>query len=134
MENPSTEHQKWFIYCDYSFCFIFIAEMVIKVLGLGFFGTTKETKRYSYFGDAWNRLDAFVVLISIICLIPVLGNLKMLRSFRAIRPLRLVARSDNAKIILSSLKGTIPQIINVSFFLLLIYSTFSIVLMHELKG
>ena len=50
----------------------------------------------SYLRDSWNRLDAFVVIASIIGI--VLPNVSVLRSFRALRPLRLLVRSKRMQV------------------------------------
>ena len=47
----------------------------------------------SYLRDAWNCLDFFIVVISVISMLPISGggdSLKGLRTFRILRPLRSV--------------------------------------------
>lgn len=50
--------------------------------------------KYSYLREtAWNKLDFFIVCISIVGMLPISGgsdSLKALRTFRILRPLRSV--------------------------------------------
>lgn len=49
--------------------------------------------KFSYIRDAWNKLDFFIVVISIVSMLPISGgsdSLKALRTFRILRPLRSI--------------------------------------------
>ena len=50
----------------------------------------------SYFRSNWNRLDAFVVVISLVAI--ALPQVKIFRSFRALRPLRIIVRSKKIQV------------------------------------
>ena len=76
---------------DIIFTIIFSIELILKVIGLGFINTDD-----SYLKDNWNRLDGFVVAVSLISLI--FRNLSILRALRAIRPIRVIIRSERAVI------------------------------------
>ncbi len=68
----------------------------------------------AYFESNWNRLDAFIVFISLCSLL--FPGLTFLRSLRAIRPLRIAARNPNVKIILSTLfSAIVPAIHSILF-------------------
>jgi hypothetical protein len=65
---------------------IFFIECVFKILALGFVLHSK-----SYLRDSWNRLDFFVVVVSIFDFTSAnSGFLKILRMFRMLRPLRSI--------------------------------------------
>ena len=67
---------------------IFLIECVAKIIALGLVIHPK-----SYLRDAWNRLDFFVVLVSVFDFTSVnSGFLKILRMFRMLRPLRSINR------------------------------------------
>lgn len=79
-------------YMNYVFAFIFNAEMIMKLIGLGY---------KQYFDDSWNIFDAFVVIATDIGLI--LNFLSagasfstaatVVRAFRIMRIIRLVRKS-----------------------------------------
>jgi len=118
-ENPYiTESDiKILIVADHVFAILFFIEMVLKLIALGGWKAKK-----AYFRSGWNKLDAFVVFVSLLALLlPI--QIKPLRSMRAIRPLRIVIRSKQIKVVLESLLRAIPAIANVfllvMFFLLI---------------
>lgn len=81
------------------FTAVFTVEMVMKVTAWGIRG---------YVSDAWNWLDASIVLISIISLLDFLDflrPLRALRTLRALRPLRLVSRYPALQVQASSPKS-----------------------------
>ncbi|ETO26027.1 hypothetical protein RFI_11108, partial [Reticulomyxa filosa] len=59
----------------------------------------------AYFTSNWNRLDAFVVFVSLLSLI--FPSITFLRSLRAIRPLRIAARNPRIKLVLNTLMAAI---------------------------
>ena len=79
-------------YLNYVFAFIFNAEMIMKLIGLGY---------KQYFDDSWNMFDAFVVIATDVGL--VLNFLSagssfstaatVVRAFRIMRIIRLVRKS-----------------------------------------
>ena len=67
---------------------IFLIECVLKIIGQGFI-----VHKNSYLRDSWNKLDFFVVLVSIMDFVPGLEKysaLKVLRTLRILRPLRSI--------------------------------------------
>ena len=50
----------------------------------------------SYLRSNWNVLDGFVVIVSLVAI--GLPSVKVLRSFRALRPLRVIVRSRNMRV------------------------------------
>ena len=77
---------------DVAFAAFFAFEMVSKQIawGLWFCGES------SYFRSNWNRLDAFVVIISLTAI--AVPQVQVLRSFRALRPLRIIVRSKKIQV------------------------------------
>lgn len=55
-----------------------------------------------------------------------LGKLRTLRVMRVVRPLRIVSRSENLKIAINALIGSIPQLINLFIFTILFFFLFGI--------
>ena len=67
--------------------------------------------RSAYLKSAWNVLDFFVVLVSVIALLAQdLPGLAPLRMLRILRPLRLLAQHGGMRVILESLVDSIPAV------------------------
>ena len=76
---------------DFIFNYLFIIECVLKIIALGF-----AMDGGSYMRDSWNRLDFFIVSISIIDMMLTntdIPALRVLRMLRMIRPLRVISHN-----------------------------------------
>ncbi|XP_055627097.1 sodium channel protein 60E isoform X2 [Toxorhynchites rutilus septentrionalis] len=106
---------------NFVFCLIFIIEMLLKWVALGF------TK---YFSSFWTILDFIIVFVSVFSLlIEENENLKVLRSLRtlrALRPLRAISRWQGMRIVVNALMYAIPSIFNVLLVCLVFWLIFSI--------
>lgn len=91
---------------NYLFAFIFNAEMILKLIGLG----------NQYFYSSWNNFDMVVVIgtdIGIILKFTSSGSsfssaATVVRAFRIMRIIRLMRSNENVKIILDTLVNIIP--------------------------
>jgi hypothetical protein len=123
---------------DIIFTMIFISEMVLKVISLGFI-----MDEGSYLHDNWNRIDFLIVIVSLIDLenlvnkfngsqagAGALGFLKVLRLLRTLRPLRFISKNVQLKLIITSLFDSIEAILGVLAIVLVIFFAFSIVGMN----
>jgi len=122
LENPynSPELLKIFYIGDVVFTSAFTIEMILKIIGLGLYKT-----KDSYLRDSWNQLDCFVVFVSLLSFIDFDGG-GILKAFRAVRPIRVIIRSKQVKVIVSSLWHAIPAITNVFLFCGLFWLIFGI--------
>nr|XP_032292108.1 sodium channel protein 60E isoform X3 [Drosophila virilis] len=106
---------------NFSFSLIFVLEMVLKWLALGF---------SKYFTSFWTILDFIIVFVSVFSLlIEENENLKVLRSLRtlrALRPLRAISRWQGMRIVVNALMYAIPSIFNVLLVCLVFWLIFSI--------
>ena len=103
------------------FNIVFMVECVCKIIAFGFING-----RHAYIKDSWNKLDFFVVLISILGMIPGLPNLSVLRTFRVLRPLRSLARAEGLKKIIGAVLDSIPDLYWVIVLLCFVLLVFSI--------
>jgi hypothetical protein len=123
---------------DVFFIFIFLFEMVMKIISLGF-----VMGEGTYLKDNWNRIDFIICCVSIIDLQGILGKyslgsessgslnfLRVLRILRTLRPLRFISHNVQLKIIINSLFDSIIPIGNVLIIVLVIIIVFSIVGMN----
>ncbi|XP_058466071.1 sodium channel protein 60E isoform X1 [Malaya genurostris] len=106
---------------NFAFCLIFIIEMLLKWVALGF---------AKYFSSFWTILDFIIVFVSVFSLlIEENENLKVLRSLRtlrALRPLRAISRWQGMRIVVNALMYAIPSIFNVLLVCLVFWLIFSI--------
>ncbi|XP_048366610.1 sodium channel protein type 5 subunit alpha-like isoform X2 [Sphaerodactylus townsendi] len=118
-------------YADRIFTYIFVLEMLLKLLAYGF---------KKYFTNAWCWLDFLIVDISVICLIATLfgfdhvAAMKSLRTLRALRPLRALSRFESIRVVVNALVGAIPSIMNVLLVCLIFWLIFSIMGVNLFAG
>lgn len=139
--DKNLELKRILYWTNFGFCLVFVIEMLLKWIALGF------TK---YFSSFWTILDFIIVfvsikpkinlktvLISFSCyqvsvfslLIEENENLKVLRSLRtlrALRPLRAISRWQGMRIVVNALMFAIPSICNVLLVCLVFWLIFSI--------
>ena len=112
---------------NYIFAFVFIAEVLIKIIAYG----------TRYFKDDWNNFDVLIALITIISMILAsttsvkLGpNTTIVRSFRIGRVFKLFRRNKSLKIIFQTFMLALPALANIGSLLLLIIFIYSIMGMY----
>lgn len=115
---------------NYIFAAIFLVECVLKLVAFGF----------SYFNNAWNKFDFFVVSASLFDVAleftdfsSASGILKVgpkiarvMRVLRVTRILRLAGKAESLQAILQTIMFSIPALANVFFLLMLIYFMLSV--------
>ena len=144
LNDPNSLETAIYSQIDLIHTVLFTCEMLIKIIGLGFF-TNKlndpELKPYSK--SIWNVLDFFVVMSSLSELImPLitgesadsLSSLKALRALRALRPLRMVSRNEGMKLVVGALMTSIPSMTNVLVVCMLLLLILAIVGVNLFKG
>jgi hypothetical protein len=112
---------------------LFTMEMLIKVIVSGFVFNGQN----SYMRLGWNVLDFFIVLISLFSLMfrgSSLSKLKALRTVRVLRPLRLIGRNANMKVVINSIIRSVPTIGNVMLISLFFFLLFGIIGVNYFKG
>ncbi len=112
---------------NYLFTFIFAIEMVFKIVANGFYiGST------AYLKSGWNKMDGFLVIISLIDVAVTLsaksspkifGILRVFRLLRTLRPLRVISRAPGLKLVVQTLLSSLRPIGNI----VLICCTFFII-------
>ena len=110
------------------FAVVFTTEAALKMVGLGW---------KNYFKDGWNLLDFFLVVVGLAAVIVAnmdsttatnggLTALRTLRAMRALRPMRAIRKWESMKIIIDALLASIPAIVNVVIFTVLVFIIFAI--------
>lgn len=113
---------------DVFFAVVFTLEMVAKCIAHGLWMPGGR----GYFRSYWNWLDAFVVLVSIVSLAA--PQFAIARALRALRPLRVVVRSDNIKVVINALIAALPNMGNVVVLASLLWLIFAIMGTNLFKG
>ena len=122
--------------CDLFFNFVFLFEMIIKIIALGFI-----MDEGTYVRDNWNKIDLIIVVVSLIDIQSLvqkylqnnnnasssLNFLKVLRLLRTLRPLRFISHNVQLKLIITSLFDSILPICNALFIVIIVFFMFSIV-------
>lgn len=113
--------------CDVTFFFIFWGELVVKVIGNGF-----GFQEGAYLSDGWNRLDFTVVFFTTVDFVlrylapgTDAGWARVFRMLRVLRPLRLVSKYDNIRVVIEALiastSGVLATVV-LGFFFNLIFA------------
>ena len=114
---------------------LFIVECVLKILVMGFIRGKK-----AYLKEPFNILDFVIVVISIIAWILEsmdgfdISFVRAFRALRALRPLKLVSKNEGMKLVVNSILGSIPSLINVGLISALFYFVFGVIGLQMLMG
>lgn len=80
-------------------------------------------KNGCYLRDMWNWLDFTVVITALLQIIPQMANVRAIRSFRLLRPLRSLSAVPSMKILMNTLFNSLKQLTNIlivdTFFILI---------------
>lgn len=129
-DDASDNYENALQYINWFFSCIFVVEMILKHLGLGF---------RRYWMSPWNQFDAFVVIASLIDILfsifqqsflsvlrvgPQLA--RVLRVLRVSRLLKLVKKFQGLQKIINTLIFSLPSLMNTGALLFLVFFIYSI--------
>uniref|UniRef100_H2YFM2 Ion transport domain-containing protein n=1 Tax=Ciona savignyi TaxID=51511 RepID=H2YFM2_CIOSA len=117
--------------CDHFVFAFFAIEMLIKMLAMGVWG------KLGYLGEAWNRLDFFIVLCGMMEYTLQLEdtmNFTSVRTVRVLRPLRAINRVPNMRILVMLLLDTLPMLGNVLMLCSFVFFIFGVVAVQLWEG
>nr|XP_033816543.1 voltage-dependent T-type calcium channel subunit alpha-1G isoform X3 [Geotrypetes seraphini] len=142
MERPKIEPQSaeriFLTLSNYIFTVIFLAEMTVKVVALGWCFGEK-----AYLKSSWNMLDGMLVMISVIDILvsmvsdsgtKILGMLRVLRLLRTLRPLRVISRAQGLKLVVETLMSSLKPIGNIVVICCAFFVIFGILGVQLFKG
>ena len=126
LEDPTVDEDEqptFFKITDYVFLGLYSLEMILKILGMGFF-----FEKEAYIKDPWNVLDFVIVLSGYFEIMfgGVFFDAKSLRTFRVLRPLRTISGIEGLRILVSALIGSLPMLGNTIIILLFFFIIFAI--------
>ena len=114
---------------------IFIMECVAKIMVYGLIIGPK-----TYLRDNWNVLDFVIVFFTVLTWILELfdsidiGFMRGFRALRALRPLRVVSKSEGIKTVVNSLLEAIPALLNVIMIIIMFLLVFGILGVQLFRG
>jgi len=132
LENPDTPTSKAFAVFELISTVIFSMEMLVKVITFGF-----ALNKRAYLRNSWNVLDFIIVTTSILSNVlsgSTFDGIKAIRSFRALRPLRVISRAPGLRIIVNALFESIPDVLNVVGVIVVLFTIFAVLGVNFLKG
>ncbi|XP_062707905.1 muscle calcium channel subunit alpha-1 isoform X1 [Aedes albopictus] len=119
---------------EYIFLVIFTAECVMKLIAYGFI-----MHPGSYLRNGWNILDFTIVVIGMIS--TALSNLmkegfdvKALRAFRVLRPLRLVSGVPSLQVVLNSILRAMVPLLHIALLVLFVIIIYAIIGLELFSG
>ncbi|KAK2833664.1 hypothetical protein Q5P01_017553 [Channa striata] len=135
---PHSPERLFLSVSNYIFTVIFLAEMTIKVVALGFcFG------KQNYLQSSWNILDGVLVFVSLVDILValsyadgnrILGILRVLRLLRTLRPLRVISRAPGLKLVVETLITSLRPIGNIVLICCAFFIVFGILGVQLFKG
>ncbi|XP_060059711.1 voltage-dependent T-type calcium channel subunit alpha-1G isoform X3 [Erinaceus europaeus] len=136
--DPHSAERIFLTLSNYIFTAVFLAEMTVKVVALGWCFGEK-----AYLRSSWNVLDGLLVLISIIDILvsmvsdsgtKILGMLRVLRLLRTLRPLRVISRAQGLKLVVETLMSSLKPIGNIVVICCAFFIIFGILGVQLFKG
>lgn len=133
LEDPIQDVQADYLEAaEQIFLYIYTLEMMLKILGLGFF-----LNRGSYLRDPWNLLDFVIVVSGYIPLLFSSGggiNLSGLRSLRVLRPLKTVTAIKKLRSLILTIFNAIPYLLEIMVVLVFVFLIFAIAALQLFTG
>nr|XP_058139954.1 voltage-dependent T-type calcium channel subunit alpha-1G isoform X12 [Dasypus novemcinctus] len=136
--DPRSAERIFLTLSNYIFTAVFLAEMTVKVVALGWcFG------EQAYLRSSWNVLDGLLVLISVVDILvslvsdsgtKILGMLRVLRLLRTLRPLRVISRAQGLKLVVETLMSSLKPIGNIVVICCAFFIIFGILGVQLFKG
>jgi len=125
------------------FTVIFLLEVFVKVIALGAFCNYGDGRK-AYLRSFENILDFVIVIVSVLDSVQtwfltsssggVISVMKIFRVVRMLRPLRLISRSKNLKVVVKTILAAIPELRNLLVFSSLFFLIFGLLAVGNLKG
>uniref|UniRef100_A0A158PKH5 Voltage-dependent L-type calcium channel subunit alpha n=1 Tax=Angiostrongylus costaricensis TaxID=334426 RepID=A0A158PKH5_ANGCS len=112
---------------EYLFIVVFTIECILKVVALGFI-----CHQGAYLRNAWNILDFIIVVIGLVSTILSRMNIqgfdvKALRAFRVLRPLRLVSGVPSLQVVLNAILRAMIPLLHIALLVLFVILIYAII-------
>ena len=124
MDDPTTSVQEpWQVTADYIFQALYTIEIFIKAVGMGFL-----FNKGAYIRDPWNMMDFTIVVFGYLSMLNINGgiDLKALRTFRVLRPLRTISSVEGLRVLMNALVTSLPLLFDTFVVMLFFFIVFAI--------
>jgi len=116
------------------FTVIFTTECLMRIVALGFIAHPT-----AYLRNSWNILDFTIVMIGmvseVLAILQIEGfDVKALRAFRVLRPLRLISGVPSLQIVMNAILMAIIPLINIALLVLFVIIIYSIIGLELFMG
>ena len=114
------------------FMIVFAGESVIKIIAMGF-----VLHPGAYLRNGWNILDFSIVLIGLVAMIfeeYINVDVKALRAFRVLRPLRLVSGVPSLQVVLTSILKALMPLFYIALLVLFVIIIYAIIGVELFRG
>eukprot|EP00439_Symbiodinium_sp_Y106_P017984 s4004_g2.t1 len=127
------------------FTCIFAFELVVKMIALGAVCNPEDPQQpRAYLRSFENALDFVIVIVSVLDAIQtwflrgsnggVIAVMKIFRVVRMLRPLRLISRNKNLKVVVKTILAAVPELRNLLVFSSIFFLIFGLLAVGNLKG
>ncbi|KAL7669231.1 hypothetical protein ACOME3_009896 [Neoechinorhynchus agilis] len=125
--NDSTRMNRILEKVEYFFLVIFAVEAILKIVAHGF-----VLHRNAYLRSSWNLLDFVTVVVGFLSIILTQNNVKgfdvkSLRAFRVVRPLKLVNGVPSLHIVLNSIIRAMIPLLHIALLVLFVIIIYAII-------
>jgi len=130
--NPSNLYVRIIRTLDEVFMYIFLVEMVMKLVAQGL-----AWGENAYLRSGWNWLDGTVVVVSVVGKLDPknnIGFLKNLRILRAFRPLRAISRYENLKVVVRTIFKSFRELLILGVLTFVFFLVIGILFVSQLNG
>ncbi|XP_055958149.1 muscle calcium channel subunit alpha-1 [Patella vulgata] len=119
---------------EFLFLVIFTLEAFLKVIAYGF-----VMHSGAYLRNGWNILDFIIVVIGVISIILTAVHskgfdVKALRAFRVLRPLRLVSRAPSLQVVLNSILRAMVPLLHIALLVIFVIIIYAIIGLELFSG
>ncbi|KAK3102999.1 hypothetical protein FSP39_015655 [Pinctada imbricata] len=119
---------------EYIFLVIFTLEAIMKIIAYGF-----VLHSGAYLRNGWNILDFIIVIIGIVSTIMNAIELhgfdvKALRAFRVLRPLRLVSRAPSLQVVLNAILRAMVPLLHIGLLVIFVIIIYAIIGLELFSG
>ncbi|XP_074644176.1 muscle calcium channel subunit alpha-1-like [Tubulanus polymorphus] len=133
-ESDSNEVNAALENVEYVFLIIFTVEAIMKIIAYGF-----VMHQGAYLRNGWNLLDFVIVVIGLISILLTLLDMqnfdvKALRAFRVLRPLRLVSGVPSLQVVLNSILRAMVPLLHIALLVIFVMITYAIIGLELFSG
>lgn len=143
LHDPGGTVEMTLQWVNVAFTVIFTGEMLIKIIALGLIFDNPTIGRKAYLRTTWNIADAVIVTVSVVDTVQTfvakdssgaVSFMKVFRIARILRPLRLISRNENLKVVVRTIYASIPELRNMLLFTSIIFMIWGMLGVSYFKG